>query len=142
MNAAAQEQRLCSAHCEIIHRAVYSKRANVSAREEERLDDERVGRDRNARAIDIDDSLVVQLGKRRIAECGKENVADKLGAELAPAAVAQEHAIARGEGSWAAKLCEFCCIRHRYLDGRAARRSPSPLRLRSSPRGLDVVCRR
>ena len=87
----AQRERARAAHGQIVDRAVHRERADIAAAEEQRLHHEGIGGESEARAADLEHRLVVQPLQHRVGESGQEDVAQQLGAELAAAAVAEQH---------------------------------------------------
>ncbi len=93
----AQSERPRAAHGQIVDGAVHGERADIAAAKEQRLDHEGIGGEGEARAGDLEHRLVFQAGKHGVGESGEEDVAQQLGAELAAAAVAEQHGIPRGQ---------------------------------------------
>jgi hypothetical protein len=89
--AGRERERLRAAHREVVHRAVHGERADVAAREEKRADDERIRRERETRATNLEDRAVMQLAERRVVEALEEDVLDQALRHPAPAAVREEN---------------------------------------------------
>ncbi len=85
----AQEQRLRAAHRQIVHGAVHRQRSDIAAREKQRLDHEGVGGESHPRSADLENRLIVQAVQDGIRKQRQEHVAQQLGAQPSPAAVAE-----------------------------------------------------
>jgi hypothetical protein len=70
----AHPQRPCTAHRQVVNRAVHCKRANISATEEKRLYHERIRGNRQPRSIHRDNRLIFQAFQHGIAERGEKNI--------------------------------------------------------------------
>ena len=79
-----QVERPRAAHREIVYGAVDGQAADVAAGEENWRHHERVGREGQARAVDVEDGLVIQLVQYRIGERRKKNLLDELAVSLPP----------------------------------------------------------
>ena len=89
--AAGQPERTGAAHGEVVHRAVHRELPDVTAREEQRGDDVRVRRERQAAPVHAEDRSVVvglQLGVR---EPGRDRLLDEPVHQAASASVAEQH---------------------------------------------------
>jgi hypothetical protein len=73
---------------------------DVATREEERLHDECVGSEPQPAAVYVDDGLIIHARQNRVLKCGEEDVAHEFRAELAPAAMTEQHAAAGRQGHW------------------------------------------
>jgi hypothetical protein len=93
----AQPEGNRATHGEIVDGALNRERADVSPAEQERLDNERIGGDRQANAIDGNDGLIFEAVQKRIAERGKKDLLEQFRAQLAAAAVAKQNALAGGK---------------------------------------------
>ena len=91
-------QRTGAAHGEIVDRAVDCQSADVAAGKENRRNHERVGGESQARAVDLDDGLVIQLVQYRIGEGREKNLLDQFGGELATAAVPENDLLMLEDG--------------------------------------------
>jgi len=80
-----------TAHGEVVHRPVNREGSDVAAGEEQRLDDERVGGERQPGAIDVEAGAIVQNFESRVAERLEEEALDQHLRHPAAAAVSQEH---------------------------------------------------
>ncbi len=87
MKAAAEIERTRAAHRQIVHRAVDREPANIAAGEEDGRNHERIGREGEARTVDLEHRLIVELVQQRIAERRQEHLFDQLRGKLAAAAV-------------------------------------------------------
>ena len=73
------------------------ERADVAAGEEERFDDEAIGGEGEAFAADLEDGLIVEAAEDGAAKDREKDVAEKVGAEFAAGAVAEQDAVFGGE---------------------------------------------
>jgi hypothetical protein len=71
-----QEQRLGSAHCQIVDRAVDGERAYVATREEQRSDDIRVGRESEPRTAELQHCAIMREVARQCGEGRAEDAID------------------------------------------------------------------
>ena len=78
-------QRLGAGDGEVVDRAVHGQLADVAAREEERLDDERVGREREP----VGNGGVAELVEQRVGELPSEELLDELPGRLPARAVGE-----------------------------------------------------
>jgi hypothetical protein len=86
--AAGQVRRLRAAHREVVDRAVDGEVPDAAAREEQRLHDERVGRERQPRLAQREHRRVRQALEHRVGERRQEEVLDQLARHLSAAPVA------------------------------------------------------
>ena len=80
-----------SRHREVVDRAVHRERPDVAAREEERLDDEGVSRERKARAGALEHGRVGERSEQRIPELLEEEGLDERVRRLPPRSVRERH---------------------------------------------------
>ena len=90
----AQKQRPRAAHRQIVDRAVHRQRPDIAAREKQRLDHKRIGREGDTRAADLEDRLIVQPVENRIREQRQKNIAQQIRAQPSAAAVAEHDPVA------------------------------------------------
>ena len=72
---------------EVVDRAVDGQLADVAAREDERLDDVGVGREREPRAVQLEQRRVAERVEQRVAELLEEKPLDERPGRLAAGAV-------------------------------------------------------
>jgi hypothetical protein len=82
-----------AAHGEVVHGAVDRQVADRPTREDQRADDVRVRGKGQARAADPDDRAIVPGGQLRVEELGQKDLLNELLAQLAPAAMRQQHLV-------------------------------------------------
>ena len=82
-NAGREHERPCAGDGEIVDRAVDGELADVAAGEEERLDDVGVGREREPRAVQLDDRRIAERVEQRVAELLEEEPFDERARRLA-----------------------------------------------------------
>src|SRR5262249_39835629 len=92
-----EAERSRAAHREIVDRAVDCELTDVTAREKDRRDDERVGRERDATFFDREDRLIVERLEERVSQRWQDRLLDQGRGELPTAAVADEDVIVARE---------------------------------------------
>jgi hypothetical protein len=95
-HCAGKIQRLRAADREIVDRSAHGKFANVAARKEQRIDDERIGRESQLIAMhgergEIEPGLILEHGWRGSVESRDEHVVDQILHCLAAAAMRERH---------------------------------------------------
>ena len=88
-NPAESHSRLGAGDGEVVDRPVDGQLADVSAREEERLDDVRVGREREPGAAELAGRCVAELVEQRVRELFEEEALDEPPRRLAARAVGE-----------------------------------------------------
>ena len=96
----AQVERACATHGEIVDRAIDCEIADVAAGKNQRAHNERIGRKRQARAVDRQHRAIVPLLERVVREGGHENLFDELMGQASAAAVREDDAVVSDSRDW------------------------------------------
>src|ERR1700756_2903443 len=94
----SQIERPRTTHGQIVNRSVDGQPPDVATREKQGRDHEGIGGERQARAVDFEHGLVVQLVEYGIAEPRQEHALEELGTQLAAAAVAEHDLLVLRDG--------------------------------------------